>query len=231
MISYRFFCLALIVMFGFVAGKPAYAQLPLTHFPVDILENGTLYTVMVPGNHRHCTECNHCGHYLTSKKRPFEHFHVAISLPTVGTIEGTTITKRVTQDNVRALWDAYYTGEVSSGRRANVIGFGGYYDEKPTYNCWSYSFGDNFLGYERYSSIWINNPENIYDDDYSPTNNPVTGNVIRLPGHVLTVASTDCNRFPPMVITTAEKFRHSRIYYFLYWEPDGCILKDYLKKK
>jgi hypothetical protein len=134
------------------------------------------------------------------------------------------VTRTVTVSNVRAFWDNWFG--IQAGNRENVVSWGGDGGEDLTYNCYTFSFG--------FSGIWINNPDPIYEDDWESTNNPTEGDIIRIPGHVITITSINHCELPHPVIGTTEKWRHSGYYHFLYDYSTGIggdTYKDFLRRK
>ena len=236
--SYREFCFTIVAVLVFtVAGKSVGAQ---TAFEVEFFKNGVYHTnTYILGNHEWYGDTNSCQTHRTQTSSPgksFAHVHVdvpnplvayeAYTNPVTGIITFVSVGSFTTYD-VQAYWNKWFLDEVDSGRRANVQSFGCYAGEDLTYNCYGYA-----LGYD----TWIQDPGPIYLDDYMqvPDTPPIpkTGNIIVTPGHVLTISAVDQSEiYNPLVVGTAEKFRHSGIYYFLYKTPGGCMHYDYRYKK
>jgi len=233
----RLFYYAFIAVFLLIiAERHACAQ---TSFPVEFRKNGVDVFASIIGNHVWYGANNSCLTHRTSKDNSFAHVHVDVPstlagyVPATNPATGAVIFVSIgtfTLSDVKAFWDNYFFG--GAGGRANMANISTYGSENLTRNCWGYS-----LGYD----TWIQDPAPIYNDDYAPLANPnfpsSTGSdVIRMRNaagkdtHVLTISIVHYQESFYPVTGTAEKFRHSGVYYIIYgWS--GCELKDYWRVK
>jgi hypothetical protein len=130
------------------------------YWPVPVRENNQNFTIVLTLTPAECTsygnndDCGNGGHKTKHHNYTFEHFHLAYSIPKTGFRNGNpNDPKDVTETNIDARWYWYYNDYMGWSASPSAI------SNQQNFNCWSYALN--------YTSIWVNNPQPIGNDDYN----------------------------------------------------------------
>jgi len=130
------------------------------NWSVHIRENNQNYTVVLSLLSSECSHynddqaCGNSAHRTQKGSRYFDHYHVAYSIPRLGSRNGDLEDPvYVTETNIDAYWYWYYTDYLGLSALPIAI------SNQQNFNCWSYALN--------YQSCWVNKPQYIGNDDWN----------------------------------------------------------------
>lgn len=216
----RFAFLAACVRF-FASESSVHAKKELTEDSVTVREGGTSIQVSfeTPGNQNvqfdNDEDCGTAAHKsVNGKKRFFDHIHISYTLPAEG-LDPKGNKQKITKANMVAHWDWFYGPKYKGDGTPNH-----------THNCFGYCLN--------YTTILIQNPTFIFDDDYDATTDYKSQNRVRIDntahGVLITGIAPDANKIDK-ISQTKEKLRESPIYTRDYLCSPGGTVVDVVKRQ